>query len=221
MALIWMSDGGSPLFAQTRIGMGGRRFRCLKLRSMCVDAEQRLAALLARDAWARAEWARDHKLRNDPRVTPLGQFLRKSSLDELPQLFNVLKGEMSLVGPRPIVEAEVPRYGRWFAHYASVRPGADGTLAGVGAEPDHLPPARRGRRPLRAPQVPDAQPQDYLGHGARDHLRARLVLACPPWLSPKPPRQVQVAPAAPGPSAPPEAQEPFYEDQVPTPGWWR
>ncbi|MDR3511692.1 MAG: sugar transferase [Caulobacteraceae bacterium] len=126
MALIWVGDGGSPIFAQTRIGMGGRRFRCLKLRTMCVDAEQRLAALLIRDAWARAEWVRDHKLRDDPRITAFGHFLRKSSLDELPQLVNVLKGEMSLVGPRPIVEAEVARYGRWFAHYASVQPGLTG-----------------------------------------------------------------------------------------------
>lgn len=126
MTLIWVGDGGSPIFSHKRVGMGGRRFHCLKLRTMCADADRRLAALLERDAWARAEWARDHKLRNDPRITPLGRFLRKSSLDELPQLLNVLKGDMSLVGPRPIVDAEVVRYGRWFVHYASVRPGLTG-----------------------------------------------------------------------------------------------
>jgi exopolysaccharide production protein ExoY len=126
MALIWVTDGGAPVFSHPRVGRGGRRFRCLKLRTMCVDAEQRLAALLASDPAARAEWECDHKLRKDPRITPIGHFLRKSSLDELPQLINVLVGDMSLVGPRPIVDAEVPRYGRRFAHYASVRPGLTG-----------------------------------------------------------------------------------------------
>src|SRR6185437_5840707 len=100
-----IQDGGPVLFAHRRIGRDGRSFRCLKFRTMATDAEARLADLLARDAQARAEWDKDHKLRNDPRVTRLGEFLRKSSLDELPQLFNVLRGEMSLVGPRPIVEA--------------------------------------------------------------------------------------------------------------------
>jgi len=123
---IWASDGGAPVFAHSRVGFGGRHFRCLKLRTMCVDAEARLNALLSSDPQARAQWARDHKLKCDPRITRLGLFLRKSSLDELPQLINVLKGEMSLVGPRPIVDAEVARYGRWFAHYASVRPGLTG-----------------------------------------------------------------------------------------------
>ena len=82
--------------------------------------------LEASDPIARLEWEKDHKLRNDPRITRLGSFLRKSSLDELPQLFNVLRGEMSLVGPRPIVDAEVVRYGRYFADYCSVRPGITG-----------------------------------------------------------------------------------------------
>jgi exopolysaccharide production protein ExoY len=93
---------------------------------MVVDAEDRLSALLARDPEARREWETDHKLRSDPRVTLLGRFLRVTSLDEFPQLFNVLAGEMSLVGPRPIVTAEVARYGRWFANYCSVRPGVTG-----------------------------------------------------------------------------------------------
>ena len=124
--LIKLQDGGPALFRQSRIGQGGEAFYCLKFRTMVTDAEVRLNALLARDPEARREWEQDHKLRKDPRITALGAFLRKSSLDELPQLFNVLKGEMSLVGPRPIVTAEIPRYGRWFAYYCAVRPGVTG-----------------------------------------------------------------------------------------------
>jgi lipopolysaccharide/colanic/teichoic acid biosynthesis glycosyltransferase len=123
---IKIQDGGPIFFGHARIGYRGESFRCWKFRSMVVDAEQRLAALLARDAEARREWAADHKLRRDPRITLLGRFLRVSSIDELPQLFNVLKGEMSLVGPRPIVTAEVARYGRWFSRYCAVRPGITG-----------------------------------------------------------------------------------------------
>ncbi|MBU1362176.1 MAG: sugar transferase [Gammaproteobacteria bacterium] len=124
--LIKLQDGGPALFRQSRIGHGGEAFYCLKFRTMVTDAEVRLNALLARDPEVRREWELDHKLRKDPRITALGAFLRKSSLDELPQLFNVLKGEMSLVGPRPIVTAEIPRYGRWFAYYCAVRPGVTG-----------------------------------------------------------------------------------------------
>jgi exopolysaccharide production protein ExoY len=123
---IYAQDGGPILFAHRRIGCNGRTFYCLKFRSMAVDAEKRLADLLASDPAARAEWERDHKLRADPRVTRLGAFLRKSSLDELPQLFNVLRGDMSLVGPRPIVEAEVAKYGRRFREYCAVKPGITG-----------------------------------------------------------------------------------------------
>jgi lipopolysaccharide/colanic/teichoic acid biosynthesis glycosyltransferase len=123
---IFMQDGGPVEFAHRRIGRDGKSFRCLKFRSMAVDAETRLADLLASDPQARAEWEADHKLRHDPRVTRLGAFLRKSSLDELPQLINVLSGEMSLVGPRPIVEAEIPKYGRRFRQYCAVKPGITG-----------------------------------------------------------------------------------------------
>jgi len=123
---IKLQDGGPVLFGHQRHGFQGRTFRCWKFRSMVVNAEARLSALLARDANARAEWAADHKLRLDPRVTGFGHFLRVSSIDELPQLFNVLVGEMSLVGPRPIVASEVERYGRWFGAYAAVRPGITG-----------------------------------------------------------------------------------------------
>lgn len=119
-------DGGPVTFGHTRIGRDGRTFKCLKFRSMVVDAETRLQNLLAADAMARAEWEVDHKLRQDPRVTALGALLRKSSLDELPQLINVLRGEMSIVGPRPIVAAEIVRYGRAFRYYKVLRPGITG-----------------------------------------------------------------------------------------------
>ena len=123
---VYAQDGGPILFAHRRIGRNGRHFYCLKFRSMAVDAEQRLADLLADNPAAGVEWERDHKLRNDPRVTQLGAFLRRTSLDELPQLFNVLHGDMSLVGPRPIVEAEVSKYGRRFREYCAVKPGITG-----------------------------------------------------------------------------------------------
>jgi lipopolysaccharide/colanic/teichoic acid biosynthesis glycosyltransferase len=121
-----LHDGGPAIFAHRRIGRNGRSFNCLKFRSMAVDAETRLEELLARDPDACAEWERDHKLRDDPRVTRLGDFLRRSSLDELPQLWNVVRGDMNLVGPRPIVEAERPKYGHRFEAYCAVRPGLTG-----------------------------------------------------------------------------------------------
>lgn len=127
IALVIRASGSGPVvFAHRRVGRGGRPFRCLKFRTMAVDADQRLKALLEADPVAREEWARTQKLRTDPRVTWYGGFLRRSSLDELPQLVNVLRGEMSLVGPRPIVESEIPRYGRHFAIYCSVKPGLTG-----------------------------------------------------------------------------------------------
>jgi exopolysaccharide production protein ExoY len=124
--LIWRRDGAPVLFAHYRVGHDGKLFRCMKFRTMLRNSEQVLAELLSSSPAARDEWARDQKLLNDPRITPVGQFLRRSSLDELPQLLNVLRGEMSLVGPRPITVAELTRYGsvRW--HYLSVRPGMTG-----------------------------------------------------------------------------------------------
>lgn len=123
---IWAGDGGVPIFAHRRIGRDGKSFPCLKFRTMVVDSDARLAHVLATDPEAALEWQRDHKLRRDPRITPLGRLLRKSSLDEVPQLFNVVVGHMSLVGPRPIIESEIVRYGRYFQHYCSVRPGITG-----------------------------------------------------------------------------------------------
>jgi len=124
--LVKLYDGGPVFFVHRRIGQGGNMFSCLKIRTMVMDADKRLDQLLATDADARAEWALDQKLRNDPRITGLGHFLRRSSLDELPQLINVLRGDMSLVGPRPIVLDGAPRYGRWLKHYCAVRPGITG-----------------------------------------------------------------------------------------------
>ena len=125
--LIKVRERDAPvLFRHNRIGRDGRTFGCLKFRTMLVDAEARLQDLLANDELARAEWHETHKLRADPRITPLGAFLRKTSLDELPQLFNVLGGEMNIVGPRPIVQAEVKRYGHFFPDYCSVLPGITG-----------------------------------------------------------------------------------------------
>lgn len=119
-------DGGSPFFGHERVGQGGRKFKCYKFRSMVINAQQVLQELLERDPVARAEWDRDFKLKNDPRVNRVGHFLRRTSLDELPQLWNVLKGEMSLVGPRPVVEAELPRYGEDVSYYLMVKPGMTG-----------------------------------------------------------------------------------------------
>lgn len=126
MVAVKLTSRGPVLFAHHRLGHGGRTFPCLKFRTMVTDAQERLHHILETDAEARAEWLRDHKLRNDPRITSIGKFLRASSIDELPQFVNVLRGEMSIVGPRPIVTGEIPRYGRYFAHYCSVKPGITG-----------------------------------------------------------------------------------------------
>ena len=123
---VYLEDGGSACFVQHRLTRGGRTFGCIKFRTMSVDAESRLIALLASDPEAMEQWTKQQKLHRDPRITVIGRFLRKYSLDELPQLFNVLIGDMSLVGPRPIVASEVKRYGRWYKDYCSVRAGLTG-----------------------------------------------------------------------------------------------
>jgi len=127
VALMVRADGGPAFFAHQRVGRGGKLFGCLKFRSMVIDSQARLESLLANDPVARAEWEATRKLKNDPRITRIGRFLRSTSLDELPQLINVLRGEMSLVGPRPVQEAEIDRYyGASAAHYMAVRPGITG-----------------------------------------------------------------------------------------------
>lgn len=117
---------GHPIYVQERVGRYGARFRLLKLRTMAMDADRRLQAQLARDHEMAREWAQFRKLRDDPRVTRLGRVLRRYSLDELPQFLNVLGGHMSLVGPRPIVEAEMARFGERLAGVLSIRPGLTG-----------------------------------------------------------------------------------------------
>ena len=124
--LIRLQDGSRAFYSQKRFGLNGETFNCFKLRSMVPDAREQLEYLLATDPAARAEWDETQKLTNDPRITALGNFIRKTSIDELPQLYNVLRGDMSLVGPRPIVESEIARYGESFRHYCSVRPGITG-----------------------------------------------------------------------------------------------
>jgi lipopolysaccharide/colanic/teichoic acid biosynthesis glycosyltransferase len=121
-----LQDGFPICYRHQRIGRDGQAFGCLKFRSMVKDSEERLKELLDTDHEAREEWESTQKLRNDPRVHPVGRVLRKSSLDELPQLINVIRGEMSMVGPRPIVTAEIARYAGAFTEYTRVRPGITG-----------------------------------------------------------------------------------------------
>jgi undecaprenyl-phosphate galactose phosphotransferase len=126
LAMIVRSDGGPALYRHRRIGAGGRAFDCIKFRSMVTNADAALRRVLMTDSVAAEEWATTQKLRDDPRVTSIGRFLRRSSLDELPQLLNVIHGDMSLVGPRPIVQAEVARYGADIEHYYAAKPGITG-----------------------------------------------------------------------------------------------
>lgn len=124
--LIRVTSGKIILFAHPRVGFGGREFLCYKFRTMARNADLLLAKHLAESPEAASEWRKTQKLKNDPRVTRLGRILRKSSLDELPQLFNVLRGDLSCVGPRPITSAELPRYGMHAMDYLSARPGITG-----------------------------------------------------------------------------------------------
>jgi len=126
MWCIWRTDGAPIFFGHYRVGRGGQLFRCLKFRTMRVDAEDVLQRVLESDPALKLQWDRDQKLASDPRITPIGQFLRKTSLDEFPQLLNVLAGDMRLVGPRPVTPAELMRYDgiRW--HYLAVPPGITG-----------------------------------------------------------------------------------------------
>jgi exopolysaccharide production protein ExoY len=126
IALAVCLDGGPIFYGHWRIGPDLRPFRCWKFRTMVVSADEALQQLLAQDSALRSEWESSFKQRRDPRITLAGRFLRAFSLDELPQLFNVIRGEMSLVGPRPIVEAEIERYGARFPAYCACRPGITG-----------------------------------------------------------------------------------------------
>ena len=124
--LIKLDSPGPAFFGHYRLGAGNKHFRCWKFRTMHLDAEHLLDLYLQKNPHLQDEWNQSHKLRNDPRVTRVGRFLRRTSLDELPQLWNVFVGEMSLIGPRPIVAAEVPKYGKVYELYKRVRPGMSG-----------------------------------------------------------------------------------------------
>ena len=121
-----ITSPGPAVFRHRRVGFNGKHFDCLKFRTMVTDAPERLQRLLESDPAAAAEWATNRKLRHDPRVTPIGDILRKSSLDELPQLFNVLRGDMSIVGPRPVTDEELERYKSSIGAYLACRPGITG-----------------------------------------------------------------------------------------------
>lgn len=125
-ASVRLSGSGSTFYAHERIGFNGRKFPCFKFRTMVADSDRRLEAYLKSNPAGAREWRETHKLKDDPRVTAIGRVLRETSMDELPQIWNVLRGEMSIVGPRPIVTAEIGRYGNSFDIYASARPGITG-----------------------------------------------------------------------------------------------
>jgi len=125
--IIKLTDGGDIIYGHERVGKNGRKFKVLKFRSMYMDADKKLKEILENDPQAKEEWEKTFKLKNDPRVTPIGRFLRKTSLDELPQFINVLKGDMSVVGPRPVTEEELIKYYKEKAElYKSVKPGVTG-----------------------------------------------------------------------------------------------
>jgi lipopolysaccharide/colanic/teichoic acid biosynthesis glycosyltransferase len=126
VCLLVTLDGGKPVYRHLRLGRGGRTFYCYKVRTMVPDADAQLRTLLDSNHLAREEWSERFKLKKDPRVTRLGQFLRKTSLDELPQLWNVLRGDMSFVGPRPIIPDELERYGDRAIAYLACAPGISG-----------------------------------------------------------------------------------------------
>ncbi|ELN9581100.1 undecaprenyl-phosphate galactose phosphotransferase [Enterobacter roggenkampii] len=129
MIYLWYKvtrDGGPAIYGHQRVGRNGKLFPCYKFRSMVMNSQEVLKELLDSDPEARAEWEKDFKLKNDPRITAVGRFIRKTSLDELPQLFNVLKGEMSLVGPRPIISDELERYCDDVDYYLMAKPGMTG-----------------------------------------------------------------------------------------------
>ena len=173
---IFLSNPGPVLFRQKRIGKDGKLFTCLKFRTMATNAEKRLADVLAASPEARAEWDRDHKLRNDPRVVGIGDFLRKSSLDELPQLLNVIAGDMSLVGPppdraggggkiRPLHRTLLPSTPRAYRVVADQRP-----------QRRALSSADRFRRRVRPARKSGRQPENPFAYRAQRPARAGVIL---------------------------------------------
>lgn len=123
---ILKEDGGPLFYEQLRYGKNGKKFRLYKFRSMCIDADKKLKEYLAENEEARKEFEENQKLKDDPRITKIGNFLRKTSLDELPQMINILKGEMSFIGPRPVVDGEIEKYGTNRDKFLSIKPGLTG-----------------------------------------------------------------------------------------------
>ena len=124
--LIKLSSRGPIFFTQKRVGKNKKEFKCIKFRTMYPEAEDLLKNLLSKNDALKEEYQKTHKIKNDPRITPIGKILRKTSLDEIPQFLNVIKGEMSIVGPRPIVKAEIIKYGSSFNKVFSIKPGLTG-----------------------------------------------------------------------------------------------
>jgi undecaprenyl-phosphate galactose phosphotransferase len=124
--IVYISTKGDPVYKQRRIGKDGKSFHIYKFRTMHADADKMLEEMLENDPELKAEWQREFKLKDDPRITRVGKFLRRTSLDELPQLYNVFQGKMSLVGPRPIIADEIPKYGEYFKYFTAVKPGITG-----------------------------------------------------------------------------------------------
>lgn len=124
--LVSLGSSGSPIYKQERIGRNGKKFTLYKFRTMVKNADRQLEKYLKENPQMASEWKKTQKLHDDPRVTRIGHFLRKSSLDELPQIFNILKGDMSLVGPRPIVDSEIEKYGKMYSEYCEMTPGLTG-----------------------------------------------------------------------------------------------
>ena len=170
-ALVKLSSPGPVFYVQKRVGRGYRRFGCIKFRTMRPDADAVLAQVLERSPSMRAEFERDFKLRDDPRITPIGRFLRRSSLDELPQFLNVLRGEMSVVGPRPIVAKEIERYGEYMDEVLAVRPGLTGLWQVSGR--NNL------SYPKRVRLGPGLRPRPF-GAARSGHHPAHLWCAAPP-----------------------------------------
>jgi lipopolysaccharide/colanic/teichoic acid biosynthesis glycosyltransferase len=123
---VWASSPGPIFYTQLRVGRKGKLFRFYKFRSMLIDSEETLSSFLDSDSDARKQWEVHQKLENDPRITRFGRLIRRTSLDELPQFWNVLIGDMSLVGPRPVTSSEERRYGKYWGTYCEVRPGLTG-----------------------------------------------------------------------------------------------
>lgn len=140
-------DGAAGIFGHRRVGKDGKLFTCYKVRTMVPNAEAKLDAYLIANPAAAAEWEATQKLSDDPRITQLGQFLRKTSLDELPQIFNVLKGDMSFVGPRPVTEPELAKYGVYQSTYLSLKPGITGVWQVEGRQDgDYIERVKMDRR---------------------------------------------------------------------------